>query len=109
MRMASPDPYHRDRPLLLLNAFAIVILTLLGAARGSVRNAVKVNTAKRRTNSLFRQGLYPLGIGPQHPGDRPQPQLMEFTLVALSARADNRPNSVCSSPARIAHIDRYGI
>lgn len=40
---------------------------------------------------------------------RPQPQLMELTLVALSARADNRPSSACSSPARIAHIDRYGI
>ncbi len=51
------DPQRRDR-LLLLNAFAIVLLTLLGAAGESLGmdRHLKVNTAKHRTHSLFRQG-----------------------------------------------------
>jgi hypothetical protein len=57
------DPHRRDR-LLLLNAFAIVLLTLLGAAGESLGmdRHLKVNTAKHRTHSLFRQGcmLYEL-------------------------------------------------
>ncbi|ABE64646.1 hypothetical protein Nham_3971 [Nitrobacter hamburgensis X14] len=49
------DPQRRDR-LLLLNAFAIVLLTLLGPAGESLGmdRHLKVNTAKRRTHSLFR-------------------------------------------------------
>ena len=48
------DPHRRDR-LLLLNAFAIVLLTLLGAAGESLDmdRHLKVNTARRRTHSLF--------------------------------------------------------
>ena len=57
------DPQRRDR-LLLLNAFAIVLLTLLGAAGESLGmdRHLKSNTAKHRTHSLFRQGcmLYEL-------------------------------------------------
>jgi hypothetical protein len=51
------DQRRRDR-LLLLNAFAIVLLTLLGAAGESLGTdrRLKVNTAKYRTHSLFRQG-----------------------------------------------------
>ena len=51
------DPQRRDR-LLLLNAFAIVLLTLLGAAGESLGmdRHLKSNTAKHRTHSLFRQG-----------------------------------------------------
>ncbi len=51
------DPQRRDR-LLLLNAFAIVLLTMLGAAGeglGMDRH-LKSNTAKHRTHSPFRQG-----------------------------------------------------
>ena len=56
-------PERRDR-LWLLNALAIALLTLLGAA-GEVLGYdryLKSNTAKRRTHSLFRQGcmLYEL-------------------------------------------------
>ena len=49
------DPQRRDR-LLLLNAFAIVLLTLLGAAGESLGmdRHLKSNTAKHRTHSLFR-------------------------------------------------------
>lgn len=49
---------RRDR-LFLLSAMAIVLLTLLGAACESVGydRYLKANTVKRRTHSLFRQGL----------------------------------------------------
>jgi Transposase DDE domain len=51
------DPQRRDR-LLLLNAFALVLLTLLGAAGESLGmdRHLKVNTARTRSHSLFRQG-----------------------------------------------------
>jgi hypothetical protein len=51
------DTARRDR-LLLLSAFAMVLLTLLGAAGESLGmdRLLKANTAKHRTHSLFRQG-----------------------------------------------------
>jgi hypothetical protein len=50
-------PERRDR-LWLLNAFAIALLTLLGAAGEALGydRYLKSNTAKRRIPSLFRQG-----------------------------------------------------
>lgn len=52
-------PERRDR-LLLLSAMAQVLLTMLGAASEEVGldRMLKVNTAKKRTHSLFRQGMY---------------------------------------------------
>jgi len=52
-------PARRDR-LLLLVALAEALLTLLGAAAEKVGldRMLKVNTAKKRTHSLFRQGSY---------------------------------------------------
>src|SRR6202142_3800273 len=54
IRVSTPE--RRDR-LWLLNAFAVVLLTLLGAA-GEARydRHLKSNTSKKRTHSLFRQG-----------------------------------------------------
>ena len=51
------DPYRRDR-MLLLNAVAITLLTLLGAAGEALGmdRLLKSNTVKRRVHSLFRQG-----------------------------------------------------
>lgn len=51
------DVNRRDR-LLLLAALACALLTLLGAAGESLGydRWIKVNTAKKRTHSLFRQG-----------------------------------------------------
>ena len=51
------DPERRDR-LLLLSAFAILLLTILGTAGESLGmdRLLKTNTSKRRTHSLFRQG-----------------------------------------------------
>lgn len=50
---------RRDRLLMLL-AIAQALLTLLGAAseRSGLDAYLKVNTVKRRTHSLFRQGSY---------------------------------------------------
>lgn len=50
---------RRDR-LLLLVAMAHTLLTLLGAASEAcgMDSYLKVNTVKRRTHSLYRQGLY---------------------------------------------------
>ena len=56
-------PGRRDR-LWLVSAFAVVLLTLLGAAGEALGydRYLKSNTTKRRTHSLFRQGgmLYQL-------------------------------------------------
>lgn len=51
------DTKRRDR-LLLLSALAVALFTLLGAAGESLGydRWIKVNTAKKRTHSLFRQG-----------------------------------------------------
>jgi Transposase DDE domain len=61
IRVKSPE--RRDR-LWLINAFAVVLLTLLGAAGEALGydRMLKTNTAKRRAHSLFRQGclLYDL-------------------------------------------------
>jgi hypothetical protein len=53
------DAGRRDR-LLLLAAIAHTLLTLLGAAseEAGLDRYLKVNTVKRRTHSLYRQGLY---------------------------------------------------
>src|SRR5664279_838145 len=52
------DPKRRDR-LLLIGALAMALLTLLGAAGESIGmdRMLKANTSKKRTHSLFRQGL----------------------------------------------------
>jgi len=61
VHVSTPD--RRDR-LWLINAFAVVLLTLLGAAGEALGydRHLKSNTTKRRTHSLFRQGcmLYEL-------------------------------------------------
>ena len=61
IRVKSPE--RRDR-LWLINSFAVVLLTLLGAAGEALGydRMLKSNSAKRRVHSLFRQGcmLYDL-------------------------------------------------
>ena len=68
-------PARRDR-LWLVSAFAVVLLTLLGAAGEALGydRYLKSNTTKRRTHSLFRQGsmLYDL-----------IPNMSEYLLVPL--------------------------
>ena len=57
VRVGSPE--RRDR-LLLISAFAIALLTLLGAAGESIglERRLKTNTVKRRSYSLFNQGCF---------------------------------------------------
>ena len=61
IHVSTPD--RRDR-LWLINAFAVVLLTLLGTAGEALGydRHLKSNTTRRRTHSLFRQGslLYEL-------------------------------------------------
>lgn len=56
LRISKPE--RRDR-LLLLSALAMVLLTVLGATGEALGydRMLKANTEKRRTHSLFRQGL----------------------------------------------------
>lgn len=59
------DPERRDR-LLLVSAIANTLLSLLGAAGEAIGmdRMLKVNTSKKRTHSLFRQGSYYYGAIP---------------------------------------------
>jgi hypothetical protein len=77
LRIANPE--RRDR-LFLLNAFAIVLLTLLGAAGESLGmdRLLKVNTSKRRTHSLFRQGCLLYDLIPNMPEHRLRPLIDKF-------------------------------
>ncbi len=74
------DPLRRDR-ILLLNAFAIALLTLLGAAGESLGmdRHLKSNTAKHRTHSLFRQGCLLYDLIPNMPETRLSPLILRFT------------------------------
>ena len=69
MHVSRPD--RRDR-LLLISALAIAMLSLLGAAgeRIGYDRWLKANTVKRRTHSLFRQGLMLYHHLPNWPDDR---------------------------------------
>jgi len=85
------DPQRRDR-LLLLNAFAIVLLTLLGAAGESLGmdRHLKVNTAKRRTHSLFRQGCMLYELIPNMPEVRLRPLVAQFSEYMNQHKALNQ-------------------
>ena len=73
------DPQRRDR-LLLLNAFAIMLLTLLGAAGESLGmdRQLRTSTAKRRVHSLFRQGCLLYELIPNMPDERLQPLIERY-------------------------------
>ena len=72
------DPQRRDR-LLLLNALAVVLLTL-GAAGESLGfdRLLKSNTSKRRTHSLFRQGCLLYDLIPNMPEHRLRPLIQRY-------------------------------
>ena len=73
------DCDRRDR-LLLLSALAIALVTLLGAAgeRCGLDRTLKVNTAKKRTHSLFRQGQHYYEALPRMREDRKQMLLTAY-------------------------------
>ena len=65
------EPTRRDR-LLLVNAFAMTLLTMLGAVGESLGmdRLLKSNTSKTRTHSLFRQGCMLYELIPTTPEHR---------------------------------------
>jgi hypothetical protein len=75
-------PERRDR-LWLLNALAIALLTLLGAAGEALGydRYLKSNTAKRRTHSLFRQGCMLYELIPTMPETRLLPLIERFAAM----------------------------
>ena len=81
------DPQRRDR-LLLLNAFAVVLLTLLGAAGESLGmdRHLKSNTVKTRTHSLFRQGCMLYDLIPNMPEHRLKPLIERYTDILQQSR-----------------------
>src|SRR5208283_1883794 len=87
MGMASirvSTPARRDR-LWLLNAFAVVLLTLLGAAGEALGydRHLKSNTSKKRTHSLFRQGAMLYELIPMMPEPRLRPLVERFGAMLL--------------------------
>jgi hypothetical protein len=85
MRIA--DPQRRDR-LLLLNAFAVVLLTLLGAAGESLGmdRHLKSNTVKTRSHSLFRQGCMLYDLTPNMPEHRLRPLVERYAELLQQSR-----------------------
>jgi hypothetical protein len=82
IRVSTPE--RRDR-LWLLNAFAIVLLTLLGAAGEALGydRHLKSNTSKKRTHSLFRQGAMLYELIPTMPEPRLRPLVQRFGDMLL--------------------------
>lgn len=74
------DPMRRDR-LLLISAFAMALLTLLGeiGERLGMDKLLKSNTSKTRTHSLFRQGCMLYELIPTMPEHRLGPLISAFT------------------------------
>ena len=73
------DPMRRDR-LLLISAFAMALLTLLGeiGERLGMDRLLKSNTSKTRTHSLFRQGCMLYELIPTMPEHRLGPLIAAF-------------------------------
>ena len=80
------DPQRRDR--LLLNAFAVVLLTLLGAAGESLGmdRHLKSNTVKTRSHSLFRQGCMLYDLTPNMPEHRLRPLVERYAELLQQSR-----------------------
>ena len=80
VHVSTPD--RRDR-LWLLNAFAVVLLTLLGAAGEALGydRHLRTNTARRRTHSLLRQGHLLYELIPTMPEHRLQPLVDRFATM----------------------------
>jgi DDE family transposase len=80
------EPTRRDR-LLLVSAFAMALLTLLGEAGESLGmdRLLKSNTSKTRTHSLFRQGCMLYDLLPNMPDHRLAPLIAKFAEAVSKA------------------------
>ena len=82
------EPTRRDR-LLLVSAFAIVLLTVLGAAGESLGldRMLKSNTSKTRTHSLFRQGCMLYELIPTMPANRFEPLMKRYDQYLVEEKS----------------------
>jgi hypothetical protein len=82
------EPTRRDR-LLLVSAFAMALLTLLGATGESLGmdRLLKSNTSKTRSHSLFRQGCMLYELIPNMPEHRLAPLMAAFAQAVARASA----------------------
>ena len=80
------EPMRRDR-LLLVSAFAMALLTLLGATGESLGmdRQLKSNTSKTRSHSLFRQGCMLYELIPNMPEHRLAPLIAAFAKAVSQA------------------------
>jgi Transposase DDE domain len=80
------EPMRRDR-LLLVNAFAMALLTMLGAVGESLGmdRLLKSNTSKTRSHSLFRQGCMLYELIPNMPEHRLAPLVAAFATAVSAA------------------------
>ena len=78
------NPERRDR-LLLISAFAVVLLTALGAAGEALGldRLLKANTVKHRVHSLFRQGCMWYELIPNMPEERLRMLMEKFAELML--------------------------
>ena len=89
LRISRPD--RRDR-LLLLNAFAMHLLTMLGTAGEELgmNRHLKSNTSKTRTHSLFRQNCLLYNLVPNMPEVRLRPLIQRFAEIMQRSGAIQR-------------------
>ena len=82
------EPMRRDR-LLLVSAFAMALLTLLGTVGESLGmdRLLKSNTSKTRTYSLFRQGCMLYELIPNMPEHRLAPLIAAFAKAVSQTTA----------------------
>ena len=80
------EPQRRDR-LLLVSAFAMALLTLLGTVGESLGmdRQLKSNTSKTRSHSLFRQGCMLYELIPNMPEHRLGPLIDAFAKAVADA------------------------
>ena len=84
------EPTRRDR-LLLVSAFAMALLTLLGATGESLGmdRQLKSNISKTRSHSLFRQGCMLYELIPNMPEHRLAPLIAAFAKAVSQASQFN--------------------
>ena len=85
------EPMRRDR-LLLVSAFAMALLTLLGAVgeRLGMDRLLKSNTSKTRSHSLFRQGCMLYDLIPTMPEHRLAPLIAAFNSAVAQTGSYSR-------------------
>ena len=82
------DEMRRDR-LLFIGAIADLLLTVLGAAseRLGFDKMLKSNTVKRRTHSLYRQGVLWYELIPNMPKERLRTLIKTFSQLLAQTQA----------------------